>query len=46
MDGSGTTALIVSNEEINDIIKAVQALEDYNILLTAVTKTTENESVE
>ena len=31
--GSGTTALIISNEEMNDIMKIVQALEDSNILL-------------
>ena len=41
--GSGTTTLIVSNEEINDIMKIVQALEDSNILLKGVTKTIENE---
>ena len=31
--GSGTTTLIISNEEMNDIIKIVQALEDSNIFL-------------
>ena len=31
--GSGTTTLIISNEEINDIMEIVQALEDSNILL-------------
>ena len=31
--GSGTTTLITSNEEMNDIMKIVQALEDSNILL-------------
>ena len=31
--GSGTTTLIISNEEMNDIMKIVQALEDSNILL-------------
>ena len=36
--GSGTTTLIISNEEMNDIMKIVQALEDPNILLKAVTK--------
>ena len=44
--GSGTTTLIVSNEEINDIMKIVQALEDSNILLKGVTKTIENETKE
>ena len=36
--GSGTTTLVISNEEINDIMKLVQALEDSNILLKDVTK--------
>ena len=36
--GSGKTNLIISNEEMNDIIKIVQALEDSNILLKGVTK--------
>ena len=31
--GSGNTTLIISNEEMNDITKIVQALEDSNILL-------------
>ena len=43
---SGTTTLIISNEEINDIMKIVQALEDSNILLKGVTKTIENETKE
>ena len=30
MHGSGTTFLMISNEEINDIMKIVQALEDSN----------------
>ena len=41
--GSGSTTLIISNEEINDIMKIVQALEDSNILLKGVTETVENE---
>ena len=36
----------LSNEEINDIIKIVQALEDSNILLKGVTKTIKNETKE
>ena len=44
--GSGTTALIISNEEMNDIIKIVQALEDSNILLKRVTGTVKNETKE
>ena len=42
--GSGTTTLIISNEEMNDIMKIVQALEDSNILWKGVTKTIENET--
>ena len=44
--GSGTTNLIIFNEEMNDITKIVQALEDSNILLKGVTKTIEKESKE
>ena len=44
--GSGTTTLIISNEEMNDIMKMVQALEDSNILLKGVTKTIKNETKE
>ena len=36
--GSGTTTLVNSNEEMNDIMNIVQALEDLNILLKGVTK--------
>ena len=46
MHGSRTTTLIISNEEINDIMKIVQALEDSNILLKGVTKTIKNETKE
>ena len=31
--GSGTRTLVISNEEMNDILKIVHALEDSNILL-------------
>ena len=41
--GSGNTTLIISNEEMNDIVKIVQALEDSNILLKGITKTVQNE---
>ena len=44
--GSGNTTLIISNEEMNNIIKIVQALEDSNILLKGVTKTIEDETKE
>ena len=46
--GSGhpSTTLIISNKEMNDIKKIVQALEDSNILLKGVTKTIKNETKE
>ena len=44
--GSGSTTLIISNEEMNDIMKIVQALENSGILLKGVTKTIKNESKE
>ena len=44
--GSGTKTLIISNEEMNDIMKIVQALKDSNILLKGVTKTIKNETKE
>ena len=46
IQGSGTTTLIISNKEINEIIKIAQALEDSNILLKGVTKTIKNETKE
>ena len=44
--GSETTTLIISNEEVHDIMKIVQTLEDSNILLKGVTKTIKNEAKE
>ena len=44
--GSGTTALIISNEDMNDVMKIVQALEDSNILLKGITKSIKNETKE
>ena len=42
--GLGTTALIISNEEMSEIMTIVQALKDSNILLKGVTRTTTNET--
>ena len=44
--GSGTTTLIISNEEMNDITKIIQSLEDSNILLKGVTRTIKTETKE
>ena len=40
---SNTTTLIISNDEIEDIIKIVKSLEDSNLLLEGVTEPVENE---
>ena len=40
--GSGTATLIISNKEMNDIMKIVQALENSNILWKRATKTIKN----
>ena len=44
--GSGTTNLIISNEEMIKIMEIVKALEDSNILLKGITKTIKNETKE
>ena len=40
---SGNTTLIISNDEIGDIIKIVKSLEDSGLLLKGVTETVQNE---
>ena len=44
--GSGTTALIISNEEIKDIMKIVKSLKESGLLIKIVTETIKNESKE
>ena len=44
--GSGNTTLIISNNEIEDIIKIVKSLEDSGLLLKGVSKTIQNEAKE
>ena len=39
LHGSGTTTFIISNKEMNDIMRIVQFFQDSNILLKGVTKT-------
>ena len=46
IQGSGKIALIISNKEMNDIMKIVQALEDSNILLKGLAKTIKNKTKE
>ena len=38
--GSGMTALIISNEEMNDIMKIVKSLEESGLLIKGVSETT------
>ena len=38
MFGSGTATLIISNEEMNDIIKIVQPLEESGLIIKALAK--------
>ena len=42
--GSETITLTISNEEMNDIMKIIQTLEDSNISLKGITKTIKNET--
>ena len=46
MHDSGKITLIISNEEMNDLMEIIQALKDDDILLKGVTKTIENETKE
>ena len=46
MFGSGMTALIISNEEMNDIIKIVKSLEQSGLLIKVASKTIKTESKE
>ena len=44
--GAGTTTLIISNDEMNDIIKIVKSLENSGALLKGVSETIQNEAKE
>ena len=46
MFGAGTTTLIISNDEMDDILKIVKSLEDSNILLKGVSETIQHEAKE
>ena len=41
--GSGNTTLVISNNEMGDIIKIVKSLEDSGLLMKGVSKTIQNE---
>ena len=46
MFGSGTTTSIISDKEMNDIIKAVISLEESGLLIEDVSQTIKNEAKE
>ena len=46
LHGSETTTAIISNKEMNDMIKIVPALKDSNTLLKGIIKTIEKETVQ
>ena len=46
MFGSGTTTLIIYNEEMNDIMKIVKSLEESGLLIKGVSETIKNEAKE
>ena len=46
MLGSGFTTLIISNEEMNDIMKIVKSLEEFGLLIKGISETIKNEAKE
>ena len=46
MLGSGTTTLIISNDEMDDILKIVKSLENFGLLLKGVSETIQHEAKE
>ena len=46
MFGSGNTALIISNEEVNDVMKTDKPLEESGLLIKGVSETIKNEAKE
>ena len=42
--GSGTTALIISNEEIEDMMKIVKSLEESALLMKTISEIVKNEA--
>ena len=46
MFGSGITTLIISNKEINNIVKIIKSLEESFLLIKGISKTIINEAKE
>ena len=43
-EGSRNTTLIISNDEMGDIVKIVKSLEDFDLLLKGVSETIQNDT--
>ena len=46
VQGSGTTALIILNEEMEDIMKILKSLEESQLLIQEISETIKNETKE
>ena len=46
MFGSGTTTVIISNEEMNDIMKIIKSLVESGLWINDVSESNENETKE
>ena len=46
MHGSGTTTLIIANDEMNDILKMAKSIENSGVLLKGVSETIQHEAKE
>ena len=46
MLGAGTKTLIISNDEMDDLLKIVKSLDDSNVLLKEVSETIQHEAKE
>ena len=44
--GSASTALVISNEEMEDIMKIVKSLEESGLIIKGITETIKNETKE
>ena len=46
MFGLGNTTLIISNKEMNDIMKIAKSVEDFGLLIKGVSETIQNQAKE
>ena len=45
-DGSGTTTLVFSNEDLDDIMKIVKALKEFGLLIKDISEISQNKAKE